>query len=490
MSPGSAARLGWAVAIAVATLGCKPQPPTQPAGEPTQNNAIAPFRLAFRYGRDAGGIDEEGQERLGRLAVDTFFLCAGTFTAGKETKLKESRDWRESLSGFKTYLLFDFDADFERKLAARAVDKIAPAVAKAVQGAYSEASETGSDRKGVQFDLSGPPTLIPAYVELLRRLRGTLDKRAGGLSAMVPPSWLTEPRMKDLAAEVDFIVLKLFDKDPPKNLADFQPAAMPAQLGEWLNQAQQLGVPFWVGLSSAGRAATFDKGGKLSETDHDLDVPDVWGNGSFAVERRERLGERAAPREPLAVLRYQVRDKDGRPRTWRLAYTTPSPALLKAELEAVKRLRSANCQGVVLFRYPRGRSDDWYPCNPQSMVLTLAEVEAAVKGESPKFEVRVEPKVAVHAWGVIDAGRRLARQALTVEMTVSNIGVPHALPGGEALTVTVTLDHPGVAWFEAGDFARAETGVIGPNGVFKPTPKERASAIRFVRHGFAPGDAA
>ncbi len=419
----------------------------------------AQFEIGIWYWHSPFRVSEDEARTLRSCGVGRIYVRAATFRAredGAEPILPQS--WKSGGRGIPVVLCFNFEPALARGLERASLDRLSADLLTGVQKGISDARSAGADIAGVQFDADCPTRLVGRYAELLSRFRSLLDRSSGTrarleLSATMLPTWLGTPGADQLARVVDVCVPQFYENRPFKTLADFKPVGDPAELERGLRKAARLPGEFLVGLPVYGHAVLFDGSGKIAGMYRRLSAGEALRHpGLAAVETypSDRVGKPASREsyvgEDVLIVRAPNADSSGQGMGFAIAYSLPTPEILRAPLRLLRADRPANCRGIALFRFPEPG---------ESTCLSLDSLSAALRGRKAELVAkgRLIPGAAEpSAFSVSGKGREV-RAELSLEGSASTF----ACPG--AVSVLILFDQVGIEEALAGDFDFVRVGL-------------------------------
>ncbi|MGV3617724.1 MAG: DUF3142 domain-containing protein [Fimbriimonas sp.] len=452
-------RLPWLV-VPLVFAGCRAAPP------------VAPPEIGMWYWHTPFRVEAAEKQLLDEIGVRTLYVRGGTFTTdGKRAILAFPQRWEGSTRGLDAVLTLNFDGGLVSHLEEIPAEALARDVAKGIRQATEAAAKVGVRFKGVQLDIDCPTRVLPRYAELLRAVRPHVK---GSFSITALPTWITSSKLEEVADAVDFIVPQFYEGRTGRTLDDLQPVSDAAALRKGLDRLGRMGRPFHAGLAAYGHAMLFTREGRLTAMYRGLSPEDAMRHPSLRFEAAGPLGDSGEDRLVMRALRP---DANGRGQGYQIAYTLPTAAMVRRQIQAFREARPANARGFILYRFPEPE---------EAMALPLRSVRSAFRPEpaKPSLDVKLESKAV--PWALIgkDAEGGVARDLTVKAVATGEVGTA-ATPG--AVTVVVELDRPGVEGAAPGDFDEVRLGRVEADGTLRTASPARANAVMLTRHHLLPG---
>ncbi|MFW5697654.1 MAG: DUF3142 domain-containing protein [Fimbriimonadaceae bacterium] len=420
-------------------------------------------------------LSAEDAVAMQRAGVDNVFVLAGTFsTDGERPQFVLPQSFASEASEMPVHLAFRFDRGYVNHFEEMQLKDQAELIAGAMAAQADAAREAGLTVAGVQTDMDVPSRLLPRYAELLEELHEELPEE-WVLSSTALVTWLREPGAEAFARAVDFYVPQFYEAEVGDSPDDLTALADFDLFVSGLRAAEELGEPFYAGIPAYGHALMYDEEDELRGTYPGLTVGDAMRHDVFELER---VTETEGGAERAVVLRAVQPGAQGEGLGWRLVYKVPRLGTTQRFLEHLRAARPSHCLGAILFRVPEPR---------ESLVLPLAALLRAVKGEVPDGSLAGQIEGRVSPWGAIEG--EAPEQALPAEVTVTldwNAEVA-TVPDPEAIRLVVELNEPGATDVRLGTFDRVRVGTRA-GGEFQETSLSRADTFVFSRAHAVPGE--
>jgi hypothetical protein len=413
-------------------------------------------------------VTDAERAELRKMGVTTLYVRAGTFTTdGRRAKVVLPQRWETKPGRLRVVLTLNFDPGLVSHLEEIPLRSLAADVGVGIDGALDQAKAAGIEAEGVQLDVDCPTRLLPRYAELLRAIRPHVP---GSFSITALPTWLASDEVAEVADAVDFLVPQFYEGRTGRTVADLQPVSDAGSIRRGLARLKRLGRPCYVGIAAYGHAMLYDRAGRLAAMYRGLGPGDALRHPSLRFEAGGPLGESG---EDRLVLRAVHPDANGQGAGFRIAYTLPTPEMVRRQMDAFRASRPANALGMILYRFPEPG---------EAMALPLPSVRAALAGEAPKPSLRVRVATRAVPWAAIGASAPLRRTPRDVSLVAEIAGTTGtaAVPG--AISLLVEFDRHGLEGIAPGDFDVARLGSVDPDGRFAPCPPARADAVLFQRH--------
>ncbi len=233
------------------------------------------------------------------------------------------------------------------------VEVLALQIAHEIQQLRFATEGRGAILGGVHFDLHGVQNL-ESYGRFLARYRKELD-RTLLLSASIRRDWLTQEGLEEVASAVDFVVAHLYGQLPREKE---DPAAWDfIRLEQRLQELDQLGVRYMVGLTTLGTATLVAKNGTVRDRTTEMALaPLLWDRrlklkAGFSLEGINRQAYTVVAERMAEIKDWTLRPGD------QIRVVRP----VTSHIEEFQRLRGAwnleNLLGQVYYRIPRPKED-------------------------------------------------------------------------------------------------------------------------------------
>ncbi len=286
---------------------------------------------------------------------------------------------------------------------------------------------------GVHFDVEASGNL-ESYGKTLADLRSEMD-RSLFLSASLQRSWLKDPRVREVAAGVDFLVPMLYGQRPgePEDAAAWDLQRLP----EALRAVEALGRDYLVGAVTVGGAQHLDARGAQLGAVTSVSLrqlvrhPSLVLQHGFSLEGFDRQVYGFKAMAPVDIGGVAV----GLGESLRVVRT--SPPYLQKLLNRIAEAKPEHCLGVAFYRLPRGE---------ERLSLSLGALVDALASEpiTPDLGLSLE---------LLQQDRR----GLTVRATLDNRGgEPSELSLLDNNFLELSTSNGTFGDVEAGDFHRYE----------------------------------
>lgn len=345
-------------------------------------------------------------------------------------------------------------------------ETIAHAIAETYHGDLARSGNDHATVDGIQLDLDVPTRLLPAYAQVLQKLRLLLPPETK-LSITGLPTWAETREIKLVLANVDFWIPQCYGTSIPTNVSERIPISSAENVARMIAKFRELDKPFYAGLSAYSYAILYAKDGSLVDLRGDIDPALATHNaGLELIDTQTFKGDTQA-----SETRYVYRAKtdvvlDGliiRPDET-LVFDLPNAASLRSAARAVRENAGERLIGICVFRLPT--ADD-------AATLSVGEIAAALTDTQTRIattltlEATSDSRLKLSAENIGSASTILADDALTVDLSVP--------PG--------SVD--GASSFE--DFTTYETlcGLIGSENP-RPCSPLRANILRLKARSWTP----
>jgi hypothetical protein len=315
-------------------------PPGEVAGSGTLNLQVWNWTATRRL------TGEEAQE-LGQLPLQAVCRWCGTIDAEDGAPVFHTRGGR-LLGGPRCE---EWPVIRIQPGCAHFLDQAPAQIAAAVMTGWRLSQVEGVAMAGVQIDWDVPSRLLPAYADLLLRVRALLP-RGVGLSCTGLVTWLDAPGIARVAAAVDWWVAQCYSTDVPADPGHATALVSRAPVATVTERCEGLGRPFRIGLPTYEQASLWDATGELLAAALPLSLEQALAAGFAGVA----LAPERAQGERLAAFRIQETTTCAGlrlPAGALLVVGEPTVASLHAQIEAVRSHARRWCAGISLFRMPR-----------------------------------------------------------------------------------------------------------------------------------------
>ncbi len=436
-----------------------------------------PFEISFWYWQHWYSRTTVEDQSLRSLGVKQLFVLGGSFHwTGYQLNLFQEQEWNDPMVGPKVQLVFNI-VGLARDYARIGNDELAKTIISGIRRGLGSAAKGKQDVRGVQIDFDCPTARLDKYAKLLHQIRAGLPKKLA-FSITALPTWFTGDAALTVAREVDFVVPQYYENQIPESLDKMRPIANLKILENGLRRMGELGIPFYAGIPSYGRAYVFNENGRLEGVTGDFSAEYLLQNGQLRFVKRYGGGASAKPAPAADYIGedFYVFETRSSPKQT-VVYDYPTPTLAAMNLKIVKDKRPPNCMGVIFFRYPE---------STELSTISLQSLEAAINGEHPAPELEIKREsLKASPWAAIDGTQRLDRLPVEFSFQVKNVGTASTSVGKDAVEVILTFDRPGIDEAERGDFDEVQTFF---GNLDTPCSPERANIIRYRKYYMEPAD--
>lgn len=435
---------------------------------------LATPEISFWFWQTPYTLTLQDREDLKRIGVRKMFVRAGTFTTdGKSVVLRFPQKYGPGANALPVHLVFNFDGGVVRHFEKFELDAMAEDVARRIKIQWESARAAGLKVEGYQLDFDSPTRLLPRYAQLLKRIRGKLPKTTVSATGLM--SWLGTPQLRVLSRELDFLVPQAYEGETGLTVDKMRPISDPEYLKRALPEAESLACPYYVGLPTYGRALQYDDRGRLTGPYRGLSAGDAARHPAFKIERAfptDRLGQPAnegnTTGEELLFLKAIKASSTGEGLGYTIAYSIPTPEMVRGMVAAAMDARGPECRGFVFYRFPE---------KGDSLNVGIEGIEAAIRGETRKPQIEVQVEAARDNFGALEKG---GEPGMDVFVTIRNTGAASAfiadgsveidfeITGSKILEArprdmdSASLKSSGHAQFRRNSLASGESAQIGP----------------------------
>lgn len=327
--------------------------------------------MAFWAWRNQAPADRDVRAAFENEGAKTLFIRAGQieFAGGSLHRIRPLQGRLPSSA--RLHLVYNGTRKFLKEFEDLDADAAARTVVETYLADVRRAAGDGAQVDGLQLDFDAPTRLLPAYAELLRRVRDHLppDKK---LSITGLPTWVSSVDIEELLAAVDFWIPQYYGGMIPTESHQRIPISSAPDVARAVRSTAALGKPFYAGLSAYGYAILYAADGGLVEVRGDIDPASAAGSENLELTERRTYDKTGADSE----IRYVYRAKsdaviDGLviKAGETLVFNVPTAASLRASARAARENGGPSMMGICVFRLPA--ADD-------ETTLSLAEVRAAL----------------------------------------------------------------------------------------------------------------
>jgi hypothetical protein len=405
-----------------------------------------PLDVSFWYWHRPFKISRQEAKQLREMGVKRLFVHAGTFSTTGGLHLTLPQEWTRRADQ-EIVLVFNAHTDLLRDFGKIPNVTLSRGMSAQIRDGVDRAKRAGIQVTGVQLDIDSPTRLLGKYAGMLGRMREAIRPLEFSITAL--PTWYRSPRIREIAAAVDFIVPQYYEAETPRDVKEFVPISSSNRLKAGLCAAGSLGTPFYAGLPAYGHALVYSGTGKLLGGYHDMSVAEALRHPAMKLLENypvDAKGRRANEATYIGEDVYRFVPKDMRlddpdahdqpdhgmgRKPYYLVYDVPSPTMIAQNLQVLRENRPANCRGVILYRLPeRG----------EIMALPLAACAAALCGANPGAHLTFAVEKEEPVWDVIDTGSGVKNSTKAFNLIVSNDGSAATGVGPRAVEIHMILD--------------------------------------------------
>lgn len=425
--------------------------------------------VAFWAWRNQAPADRDVRAAFEDEGAKTLFIRAGQIEFAEDFLHRIRPLQGRFPSSARLHLVYNGTRKFLKEFENLDADAAARTVVDTYLADAKRAAADGAQIDGLQLDFDVPTRLLPAYADVLLRVRDRLppDKK---LSITGLPTWVSSSNLEELLAAVDFWIPQYYGGMIPTESHRRIPISSAPDIARAVRSTAALGKPFYAGLSAYGYAILYAADGSLGELRGDIAPASAASNENLELVERRAFDKTGADSE----IRYLYRARsdtviDGLivKAGETLVFNVPTAASLRASARAVREKGGPSMIGICLFRLPT--ADD-------ETTLSLAEVRAALN-DSP---TRVSTTITVSG-----SDKHLKLRA-------ENSGTASTIVGDEAFTVDLDVPPGSIAAVDRlAGFSTYET-LCRLNGADSPSPcsLRRANVLRIKAKTWQPSGAA
>ncbi|HWD39424.1 MAG TPA: DUF3142 domain-containing protein [Fimbriimonas sp.] len=435
------------------------------------------LEIGIWYWHSPFSISKDERKLLDHMGVSTLYVRAATFTTdGVRASTMMPEMWSSNSGGLPVVLVFNFDGGLDSHFGSLTNPPLADQIAAGIDKEWTRASKQVAVA-GVQMDIDCPTRLLPKYADLLQQIRSKLSRRLKGksFSATALQTWLTSPSGYQRVADAcDFLCPQFYEGRIGKTIDAVQPVADLGALTKGLQKADQAGKPFYVGIATYGHSLIYNPRGQLQGMYHGIGPEDALRHPSLKMEYERPI---TGGQEELLMLKAVKPDQNGRGLGSHIAYVIPTADSLKTQIETLKANLPANCQGLILYRYP-GENDEF--------ALPLRTVADVLQGKQPALDIKIKLNQRSEPWSMIGTGKhgKSAPQSFQVRLGSHGSSPTRATQG--AVQLLMRFDKEGLDAVAQGDFDSVTVG-REDQGNFQPCALAHANAVLFQRSLLLPG---
>ena len=182
----------------------------------------------------------------------------------------------------------------------------AETLANVTRQLLDDMSNSRAQPSGVQVDYDCATENLGHYASLLRLFREQLPEAAVSITTL--PAWFGQPEFANLLAGVDHYILQVHSLEKPARPDDPVALCDTSRVPGWLEQAESLGVPFYLALPTYGYRLSFGADGEF-----------VGLNAEESEESWEGCTTREVMADPVAIAGL-VRTLKARPPSFMLGF--------------------------------------------------------------------------------------------------------------------------------------------------------------------------
>lgn len=278
------------------------------------------------------------------------------------------------------HLVYNATGDLLRGFEDIESDEIAAAIASAARTDRETAKRSGAAVVGIQLDLDVATRSLPAYAEVLRKIRSEIPPDLK-LSITGLPTWMPSRDLGGVLEPLDFWIPQFYGGAIPMHIDDKIAISSPADVERWTAQANRLGKPYFAGLAAYGYAIHYAADGGLVELRGDIDPAEAARSADLElVEGTDLDGPNGDRRRIYRALRATVLDGLTIRAGEKVAVDLASVEVLHASVGAVRDNADDELLGVCLFRLPTAED---------KTNLTVAEIASALSDEPTRKDIEV-----------------------------------------------------------------------------------------------------
>jgi len=443
-----------------------------------------PFELAVWYWHSPYTVSSDESKLLSDVGIQKVFVRAGTFTSdGENVVLKIPQSYKTKAKQ-DLHLVFNFDSGVIRHFEHYNLEKMSSQVAVRIDKQVDEAVKAGERVQGIQLDFDVPTRLLTRYGQLVHKIRSKLTASKLKFSSTGLMSWLGTSGIRDLSAELDFIVPQAYEGETGRTIETMRPVSDPDYFRRTIGKAGSLRCPFYIGIPAYGHGFLFDEQGKLASIYQNLGPAEALRHPSFkfiSASPVDRLGKPAKSAtdsvgEEIIKFRAVRPAPDGRGMGYYLAYTIPAADLLTRWIAAAREAQTSNCLGAVIYRCPEPES---------TLTLPYQLFASAIRGVKEKPELKVSLDTVRDNFDLIESSAPNRQAPKDIFLKVQNIGKAPTFISPDAVEIEIQLDTPGVESVRLRDFESVR--YVSQD---KQVPNRQASGLILSKGYLAPGESA
>lgn len=455
--------------------------PSKPSG---------PLEISFWYWHSPFQLDKSELAALERLNVKRIFIRASTISNdGKRYVGAIPQTFASKAGQLKVQLVYPFDSGAVKHFEQFKISDMARDVASVLERDYLRVTKAGLNVEGFQLDMDCPTRLLSRYREFVQELKKTSkylhgpDRKQISITGLT--SWLGERSFADLCKELDFVAPQFYEAITGMRLDQFRPVGDIERLKRGIPKAENLPCPYWVGVPAYGHALAYNERGQLSSIFRSaspaelLRYPEVEHLESYPSDRlgKKAKGETDFSGEQIALFKIVRTPRSGTGLGYTLAFSLPTPDLVRTHIETLESLRGANCQGAILYRFPEPDA---------TMTLSMPGIEAALAGKKTTSDIVIEAVVRRDTYDMVDSPE-LVDPSYEITLRITNKGLAATTIGRDALTCTLNWENAELDDVRPGGSDTVFPGIAGKNS-FVPTSLARATAVQFQKGFVHPGE--
>jgi hypothetical protein len=367
---------------------------------------------------------------------------------GEVRLIRSVKQWTVPPGNLPVTLVFNFTPTMIRVYAEQNTTQLSKQLAQLIMEQLNEAQKAGLNTIGIQLDFDIPSRVLNQYRDLLQLLRQQFPRQQLSITAL--GDWQARPIFQEVIRQVDFYVPQLYGLEVPRQINQLNTISSPALVRQQLTALQSSAVPFYVGLALYGYALIFDRAGKLQGLTSEISLSSVAKNPDLRLEQSYFADKSGRPLLPTELARYSgeniyrlvaqrdtIVDGEIIPQGYHLVFDVLTGESLRQNWQVVSELAQVPMQGVMLFRYPQPEEE---------LVLTLAEVAAAQRGQllppQPKLNLTASnPEVRINHTKV--ATNKDTSASWVIKLQCENQGAASRFA---TAAVTVSLQLQGAVW--------------------------------------------
>lgn len=454
-----------------------------------KHRPTGPLQISFWYWQTPYTLSKDDQSSLKRIGVTQMFVRAGTFSSdGTNIVLRFPQEFAEGATALPVQLVFNTDAGVLRHFEDYNLATIVPEMSERMATQVKRAQVYGLKVTGVQLDFDIPTRLLPRYSSLVAKIRASnpLFQRRSDFQFSITGlmSWLGTHGLETLSNEVDFMVPQAYEGFTGRTPNAMRPVFDPEELKKRMPAAERLNCPYWIGIPAYGHALLYDNHDHLLGTYRNLEAQDALRHPSFHLVDAyptDRLGHPAKDTNDWVgeeILKFKAIKPapSGYGLGYTLAYSIPTPAVLKQSYDLVSQGRGSGCQGVIIYRMPETGS---------SFSLPISTIEKTLHKEQLTTGFNVKLTSNQDTYEAIETNRKNIPMDIFLETT--NVGSDPTFVARNAAEITLTIDKPGFGELRLRDFDSATYARSTPGQTATSADPRFADEVHLKKGFCSPG---